>query len=228
MNTRVFAYLFPFALVLVGSACSGRDVSDPEALGGAMLPKSAAGPGGTNSAEAVAVSDEPARHDRREVVPQKSTAGVIRASGVNADGAYEFLDAPNFDERLRQVAAEGAGVPGTAEANVGLQRSLAGLAAAIDPQADIGRVACNGEVCVTSVKSRMDKAQWETWKAEFSKTKTPQRSATFYSPVRLADGSTSYRVLMVTKPGPRGINIPFRSIPTADQLRQQGLLKPKG
>lgn len=158
---------------------------------------------------------------------RKSTADLVTSGGVNTIRAYAVLDASDFEETISKVAAEGADVPSAVEATFVLQKSLAGLASAIDPEARIGRVACNGEVCVASVQSSMGRAQWEAWKGEFARTEFPNRSATIYSTLRLQDGSTAYRMLLITKPGSNGVNIPFRSIPTADPRGQQGHLSPR-
>jgi hypothetical protein len=160
--------------------------------------------------------------------PTKSTDAVVSTAGFNAARAADLLDSKDFGQRVRQIAAEGGRVPGAADATLSVQKSLASLAAAIDPEASVGPAACNGDVCVASVQSKMDKAQWDTWRAELAKMPEPKRSATMYSPVRMPDGSKVYRMLMVTKSGSSGIDIPFHSIPTVDQARRRGLIPPKG
>lgn len=214
-------------------------------LGGLFLLVAACSdePSALSHAAAVTSTDEPTTVESSSIAAQtaasrtsavasasatKSTGGVVTASGFNAIGASNLLSAKDFDQRVHQIAVEGARVPGAADATLSVQKSLAGLAAVIDPNARIGATACNGDVCVASFQSGMDEAQWETWRAEFAKISEPERSATMYSPVRMPDGSKIYRMLMVTKPGSSGVNVPFHSLPTVEEARRQGLVAPKG
>lgn len=229
MPRRILWWMVWAAIATGTASCAedGRATSEPAMAS----PHGASSARPSQEAEPSATS-APTRADGQVVAAGKptrlSTFGIVGAGGPNTASAYAFLDSPSFDDLSRKVSAEGARSASAVEATYGLQQTLSNLAAAIDPQAQLGQVACNEEVCVTSIQSRMDQAQWETWKSEFAKTGTPKRSATIYSPRKLADGSSQVRVMLVTKAGSSGVAIPFNSIPTAEDLRRASQRQPPG
>lgn len=205
INYLLIGYMIFFGI----SACAEKESPENATIANVAADK------GSERSEILSRSSvlpgDPARINGERLL--KSTASVVGSSGLIAPRAYEFLKAEDFDRKVNNLAIEGRATPGASVAAFELEQTLGDLAVAVDPQAQLGPVACNGDVCVASLDSHMDSAQWEEWKAEFGKSKGPARSATIYSTARNGDGSVNYRIMLVTKPNTHGVSIPFREIP---------------
>lgn len=158
----------------------------------------ASSPGGQATAPTTAATPKPSQT-------------ILGPNGVDSVRAGAFLATDDFDGKIREIALEGAVTPGSGDNVRKLHDALKSLTGAVDPNARLGEMACSAKLCAGTLNSRMDKAQWEVWQAEFDRAVGISYDVAMFRPTRRADGSTDYRILLVND-GNRGVSIPISSL----------------